>query len=102
MKTRFLNKKLEKLYTTGKSRAYKLPERVLMEFVDTVNYIDAAKDIHDFWRQPSLKFEKLRGFKRRYSFRLSRKYRLEVEIEWENEEQTIGIVGIDELSNHYR
>ena len=29
-------------------------------------------------------------------------YRLEVEIEWENEEQTVGIVGIDEISKHYQ
>ncbi|WP_187759757.1 type II toxin-antitoxin system RelE/ParE family toxin [Thiospirochaeta perfilievii] len=102
MKCYFSNKKLEKLYTTGKSKKYKLSEEIVRDFIWLVGIIDAAKDIYDFWDQPSLNFEKLQGFKNRHSFRINRKYRLEVDIEWENDDQTIGIVGIDEVSKHYQ
>lgn len=97
-----MNKKLEGLYTSGTSRKYKLNKQEVKNFFWIVEVIQAAKDIYDFWNEPSLNFEKLRGMEKRYSLRLNRKYRLEVEIEWENEEQTVGIVGIDEISNHYR
>ena len=98
MKYHFSNKKLEQLYTTGKSNKYKLDKHIIQDFIWLVSVIAAAKDIHDFWNQPALKFEKLKGHENRYSFRITRKYRLEVDISWENKEQTIGIVEIDELS----
>ena len=102
VKFHFTNKKLEKLYTVGKSTKYKLEQHVIRDFIWLVGVIDAAKDIHDFWKQPALNFEKVRGYKTQYSFRITRQYRLEVDIVWENEEQTVGIVGIDEISKHYQ
>ncbi len=66
-----------------------------------IQELEAAKDIHDLWKKPSLNFERLHGFKNRYSLRLQDKWRLEIEIEWENEEQTEGTVYIVELSSHY-
>jgi proteic killer suppression protein len=51
--------------------------------------------------RPSLHFERLRGTEKRFSLRITRKYRLEVEIDWEIEEKTMGIVEIEELSKHY-
>ncbi len=101
MKIEFLNKDLLKLFTTGKSKKYRLEQRIVRQFFEVVASIQAAKDIYDLWNEPSLKFEKLQGHDKRHSLRISHKYRLEVEIEWQNEEQTIGIVGIDEISNHY-
>ncbi|MDC7219446.1 MAG: type II toxin-antitoxin system RelE/ParE family toxin [Spirochaetales bacterium] len=98
----FSNKKLLDLYETGQNKKYKLEKNIITEFIWLVSVIDAAKNIHDFWGQPSLNFEKLQGFKTRYSFRLTRKYRLEVDIEWEDKEQKVGIVGIDEISKHYQ
>ncbi len=98
----FANNKLARLYITGKSKKYKLDKNIILNFVWLVGVIDAAKDIHDFWNQPALNFEKLEGLKKRYSFRINRKYRLEVDIDWENEEQTVGIVAIDEISKHYQ
>ena len=102
MKTYFSNKKLENLYTTGKSKKYKLDQHIIVDFIWLVGVITAAQNIHDFWNQPALKFEKLEGFQSRYSFRITKKYRLEVDIEWENKEQTVGIVGLDEISKHYQ
>jgi plasmid maintenance system killer protein len=98
----FTNKHLEQLYTEGFSRKYKLPENVVYEFVGVIQEIAAAVDINDFWKLPALKFEKMRGYTSRYSFRVTRKYRLEADIEWENDQHTVGIVGIDKLSSHYQ
>ncbi len=102
MKYYFTNKKLEQLYTTGKSNKYKLDKNVIDDFIWLVSVIKAAKDIYDFWNQPALKFKKLEGFIKRYSFRITKKYRLEVDIDWENKEQTVGMIGIDEISKHYK
>ena len=101
VKAYFKNKNLQELYTTQKSKKYKLDLHVVRKFIEVITSILAAKDIYDLWNEPSLKYEKLKGDKNRYSFRIDRKYRLEVEVDWENEEKTIGIIGIDEISNHY-
>jgi len=49
----------------------------------------------------SLNFERLQGYPNRYSARVTIKYRIEMEIDWENQEKTVGLVGIVELSGHY-
>jgi toxin HigB-1 len=101
MEAYFINKELEKLYTTGKSRKYPLPTDISRKFVMCVIKIMAAETIHDFWQDPALRFEKLQGSENHYSMRLNRKYRLEMKIDWLNDAQTIGIFGIEEISNHY-
>jgi plasmid maintenance system killer protein len=58
---RFTNKKLEALYTEGKSAKYKLDDRVLQAFFEVVAILEAAHDIYDLWSQPSLNFERLKG-----------------------------------------
>lgn len=98
----FSNKKLEQLYATGKSRKYKLNKNIIKDFIWLVGVIDAAKDIHDFWDQPALNFEKMEGHINRYSFRITKKYRLEVVVDWENDEHTVGVFGIYEISKHYQ
>ena len=102
MKYYFSNKKLERLYTTGKCTKYKLDKVTVYNFISTIDIIDAAKDIYDFWDEPALNFEKLTNCKKRYSFRIDKKYRLEVEIVWEDKNKTIGIVAIEEISKHYQ
>ena len=95
------DKDLIKLYETGSSRKLKLPENVIDKFFATVQKIESATSIHDFWKDCGLKFEKLKGFKNRYSMRLTGKYRLEMEITWVNIDQTIGEFIIVEISSHY-
>ena len=68
MEAFFTNKDLEKLYTTGKSRKYPLQTDIARKFVMCVTKIMAAETIHDFWQDPALNFEKLRGPKHHYSF----------------------------------
>ncbi len=97
----FNNKKLETLYTTGKSSKYKLEHKVISSFFEVVAILESSKDIYDLWKMPGLNFEKLKGYADRYSARLSVKWRLEMSIDWKNEEMTIGIIGLEEISNHY-
>lgn len=95
------DKELLKLYGIGSSKKLRLPEIVIDKFFATIQKIESASSIHDFWKDSGLKFEKLRGFKSRYSMRLTEKYRLEMEIEWKNAENTIGEFLLIQISSHY-
>lgn len=101
MQVVFENRDLRTLYQTGSCRKPKLPKEVAYEFAVTVRILEAAKDIYDLWQEPSLHFEKLKGSASRYSVRLTRKWRLEMEIEWKNEDKTIGVLSLVEISAHY-
>lgn len=95
------DRELIKLYETGSSKKLRLPENVTEKFFATVQKIESATSIHDFWKDSGLRFEKLTGFKNRYSMRLTGKSRLEMEIEWKNSENTIGEFILTEISSHY-
>jgi len=101
MNFKFDNKDLEKLYTEGKSRKYRLPEDIIDKFFARIQQIEAANDIHDLWNDKGLIFEKLQGYESRYSMRLKLKYRLEMIVEWQNNENSIGEFIIIDISNHY-
>lgn len=100
MTTTFLNRHLEELYATGKSRKYRLPERIVRKFALRVDMLKAADSIHDLQRIGGLHFETLSGTDL-FSVRVDLKYRLEFQIDFTDEARTVGIVGIEELSNHY-
>ncbi len=95
------NKELEKLYLTGKSKKLSLPKYIIENFLATIQKIEAATNINDLLADRGLRFKKLQGSNNRYSVRLNDKYRLEMEVEWINENQTIGKFYLQEISNHY-
>jgi len=97
----FRNKELEKLYTTGKSKKLKLPNDINEKFFARLQQIEAANDIYDLWNDKGLNFEKLTNTENSYSMRLKVKYRLEMDIDWKNNELTIGDFIITDISNHY-
>ncbi len=101
MQIEFRNKHLVHLYQKAKTRKYPLPPGVIEKFFMRIQQIEAAVNIYDLWKTPSLNFERLQGFENRFSLRVDNKYRLEIEIKWEDEEKTKGIVCILELSKHY-
>lgn len=102
MEFTFNNKALEKLYTTGKSNKLKLSNDIIDKFFARIQQIEAAHTIYDLWNDKGLNFEKLQGHINLYSMRLKLKYRLEMQIEWKNDEKTIGVFIITEISKHYR
>ncbi len=101
MNVEFTNKNLEELYSSGKSSKYKLQPDVLNKFFMRIQQIEAAVTTQDLINHKGLNFEKLTGFPNRYSIRLNKKYRLEMEINWTNSQLTVGDFFICELSNHY-
>ena len=96
------DKDLEQLYTSGKSKKLRLPQAVVDKFFATVQKIEAAIHINDLLADNGLKFEKLKGMENRYSMRLNQKYRLEMSIEWKNENLTVGDFYLQHISNHYQ
>ena len=66
-----------------------------------IQQLEAAGTIYDLWQSGALKFEKLTGYENRFSIRVNIQWRLEMEIEWEDEEKTFGKIYITELSKHY-
>lgn len=101
MEYAFDNKELENLYTTGSSKKLKLSNDIIDKFFARLQQIEAANTIYDLWNDKGLNFEKLKGYENMYSMRLKLKYRLEMQIEWKNDEKTIGDFIITEISNHY-
>lgn len=97
----FRNKELERLYSTGKSKKLKLPSDIIEKFFARIQQIEAAKDIYDLWNDKGLNFEKLTNTENSFSMRLKIKYRLEMDIDWKNNELTIGDFIITDISNHY-
>ena len=101
MEVKFLTDELKLLYQTGSSKKYKtVPMQVAKKLVCAVDVLSAATVIQDVWKFPSYNFEHLEGTKR-YSMRMDRTGRLEMEIEWTNNECTIGIIGLYDLTKHY-
>ena len=101
MEVKFLNEELKVLYEKGFSKKYKtVPVQVSKKFVRAVDVLSAAIKIQDVWKFPSYNFKHLEGNKR-YSMRMDITWRLEIEIEWTNDECTIGIIGLYDLTRHY-
>ena len=101
MKYIFSNKELVTLYCSGKSRKLKLPKGVSVKFVERVNRIEAAETINDLRVPHSMRFKKLEGRKNDFSLRLNDEYRLEISIDFQDEDKLKGIVKIMKISKHY-
>jgi proteic killer suppression protein len=97
----FRTRHLRDLFEKGKSKKYPLPQQVVKRYVRVVEMCQDAIDIYDLWKLPSLKFEKLEGSDNRFSARLNQKWRLEVEMNWENQQKTKALIVVDEVSKHY-
>lgn len=63
--------------------------------------LEASVDIYDIWNNKSYNFKKMQGYDNRYSIRINDYYRLEMTIKWLNNEQTVGNIYLEEISNHY-
>ena len=98
----FKTKYLEELYTKGQSKKIKLPEGIAEKYLDRINRIEAAETINDLRMPPSMRFERIKGYKNRFSIRLNDQYRLEFDIEFSDKENTMGKVLIMCVSDHYK
>ncbi len=96
-----IDKELLKLYKTGQSKKLKLPQHVPDKFFATIQKIEAAINIYDLSADTGLHFERLKGHENLWSMRLTGKYRLEMEVTWQDEKQSIGTFYIKAITNHY-
>ena len=102
MKWGFSDRHLQDVYEKGRSGKYKFIDKALaVKFVERVGRIEAAVTIFDLREPPSMRFEALEGYANRFSIRLDGKHRLECEIDFANEEKTVGFVQIVKVSKHY-
>ena len=97
----FKNKNLIELYTQGRNKKYNLPGSVIKKFFMRIEQIESAASIHDLWKTPSVNFEKMRGHDNQYSLRLDKGWRMEIGIQWNNNEKTEGDVTIPDITRHY-
>jgi len=96
------NKKLIKVYESGKpTKKYRLTQDIIDKFLMRVDALKSAVTIHDLWKNQAFYFKKLQGHENRYSIRLNRQYRLEIEIEWTNDDKTTGKIELMDISKHY-
>lgn len=101
MEVKFISKELRMLYETGHSRKYsKIPQVIVKKLSRAVAVLQASVVIQDVWKFPAYKFEHLASSDI-YSMRLDRVWRLEMSIEWTNDDCTIGIIGLSDLTRHY-
>lgn len=96
---RFTNKHLKTLYETGKSRKHDLPPQVQRKFFMRIQQLEAADVVADLLADSGLNFE---AYGDHYSVRLNKQYRLEFDVAWRDEDETvIESVGLIEVSAHY-
>lgn len=101
MQVVFDNRQIATLYETRQNRKLKLPQPVITKFIMRIQQLEAAIDIHDLWKTATLNFKKLERYPNRYSVRIDIKWRLEMEIDWQDKEKTMGIIHIIKISKHY-
>jgi len=102
LEVNFINQDLEELHRTGASRRYrKVPPDVIQKLPRAVEVLIHTTIVTDLWNFPAYKFERLEGYVNRYSMRLGRTWRLEMQIDWEDDTCTVGIIGLDDLTPHY-
>ena len=102
MLVEFINKDLEELYKTGHSRKYRqVQQDTVKKMPRVVKMLEQAERIQNLWNYKSLNFEGLQGTDR-FSVRVDIRWRLEMKIEWTDKDCTIGIIGLTDLTNHYR
>ena len=102
MTVEFINEDLQELYETGYSKKYRdVPKNVAeKKLLFAVEVLSEAENIQSVWKNKGLRFEHLTNTDK-YSMRLDIRWRLEMKIEWTNEDCTIGIIGLTDLTKHY-
>ena len=96
---RFGNKHLKTLYETGRSRKHDLPPQVQRKFFMRIQQLEAATVVADLLADSGLNFE---AYEDHYSVRLNRDFRLELNVEWRDENETVfESVELIEVSAHY-
>ena len=96
MKLAFRNADLDRLETDSTSDGGYQPG-IVRQFRKRIQQIRAAADERDFYKQKSLRFERLKGSRaHQHSMRLNDQWRLILEFEGKGPEKIVVVVGIED------
>jgi len=95
---------LRELFYEGKTsdKKHRFQPQVVSRYIRVLNILDSVDKVEDLFRYHSLHYEKLTGDKVGLeSVRVNHQYRIEFKSSFKDNEKTITICNIIELSNHY-
>ena len=95
---------LRELFYDGKTsdKKHRFQPQVISRYIRVLNILDSVDKVEDLLRFHSLNYEKLTGDKAGLeSVRVNHQYRIEFKSSIKDNEKTITICNIIELSNHY-
>lgn len=105
MEIHFEKEYLDELYHLGKTKdkKHRFQPSVISRYVRCIDYLASVLNPEELYQYNSLRFEALQGDKKgKYSIRLNDQYRIEFTLTKNDEQLTITICTICELSNHYK
>ena len=95
---------LRELFYDGKTsdKKHRFQPQVISRYIRVLNILDSVDKVEDLFRFHFLNYEKLTGDKAGLeSVRVNHQYRIEFKSSIKDNEKTITICNIIELSNHY-
>ena len=95
---------LRDLFYHGKcfDKKHRFQPQIIKRYIDRINTLESVDGIEELYRYNSLNFEALQGDKKgEYSIRINDQYRIEFTIEQSNDQCSVSICNIKEISNHY-
>jgi len=102
VKVEFSKQELRDLYEKGETGKPKYPEGIIEGYAKQIKYIINAQNINDLYALKSLHFEKMSGFKNKYSTRINRQFRIEMLFENRKDGSIMmKIFVIQKISKHY-
>ena len=95
---------LRELFYDGKTsdKKHRFQPQVISRYIRVLNILDSVEKVEDLYLFHSLHYERLNGDKAGLeSVRVNHQYRIEFKSSFKDNEKTISICNIIELSNHY-
>ena len=95
---------LKELFYEGKTsdKKHRFQPQIVRRYIRVINVLDSVEKVEDLLKFHSLNYEKLKGEKEGLeSVRVNHQYRIEFKSSFKDNEKTITICCIIELSNHY-
>lgn len=95
---------LKKLFYEGKTsdKKHRFQPQIIRRYIRAINVLDSVERVEDLLKFHSLNYEKQKGEKEGLeSVRVNHQYRIEFKSSFKDNEKTITICNIIELSNHY-
>ena len=84
-------------------KKHRFQPQIVRRYIRVMNILDSVEKVEDLFLYHSLNYEKLTGEKNGLeSVRINHQYRLEFKTSYKDNEKTITICNIIELSNHYK